>query len=118
MNPEKKTPDHSVFKTDPPAFLLKDLTVRALQSDEYERAGKPLDKEHYLGDLRKARMLLQAVEYEGPWVALLDWGPSALKLDERDQWIGWTSQQLAESTPFLPISKNPTPPTVDSTNAP
>lgn len=105
MNPEKKTPDHSVFKTDPPAFLLKDLTVRALQPEEYDRAGKLFDKEHYLGDLRKARMLLQAVEYKGRWVALLDWGPSALKLNERDQWIGWTSQQRAERLNLVAMNR-------------
>ena len=105
MTPEKKTPASFVFKTDPPTFLLKDLTVRALQPDEYARAGTLLDQEHYLGDLPKARMLLQAVEYQGRWVALLDWGPSALKLGERDQWIGWTSQQRAQRLSLVAMNR-------------
>lgn len=105
MNPEKKTQENSVFKTDPPAFQLKELTVRVLQPDEYERAGELFDQEHYLGDLRKARLLLQAVEYKGHWVALLDWGPSALKLNDRDQWIGWTPQQRAERLNLVAMNR-------------
>ncbi len=29
-------------------------------------------------------------------MALLDWGASAYKLSDRDEWIGWTAQQRAE----------------------
>ena len=71
MKSKNQTPK-TVFTTDPPVFLLKDLTVRVVQPGEYERAGKLLDQEHYLGDLRTGRALLQAVEYQGHWVALLE----------------------------------------------
>lgn len=76
--------------------MLKDLTVRALGEDEYALAGELLRREHYLGDCPRGRQLLQVVEYEGRWVALLDWGPACWKLAERESHIGWNHQQRAE----------------------
>ncbi len=104
MKLKKKTPK-AVFTTDPPVFLLKDLTVRVVQPEEYDRAGELLDQEHYLGDLRTGRALLQAVEYQGHWVALLDWGSAALKLADREQWIGWTAQQRAERLKLVAMNR-------------
>jgi len=86
----------TVFTEDPPLFLLKNLTVRALDSSEYARAGGLLDQQHYLGDCPQGRGLLQVVEYEGHWVALLDWGPACWKLADREAYIGWTPHQRAE----------------------
>lgn len=85
-----------VFTTDPPVFLLKDLTVRPLEEQEHCRAGKLLEQQHYLGDRPQGRQLLQVVEYQGHWVALLDWGPACWKLIDREAHIGWTHQQRAE----------------------
>ena len=101
----KKKKPKTVFTTDPPVFLLKDLTVRVVQPEEYERAGELLDQEHYLGDLRTGRALLQAVEYQGHWVALLDWGSAGLKLADREQWIGWTAQQRAERLKLVAMNR-------------
>lgn len=81
---------------EPSAEVLKKLTVRVVERDEFERAGRLFDEEHYLGDLRSGRHLLQVVEYNGRWMALLDWGASAHRLADRDKWIGWTAQQRAE----------------------
>lgn len=92
MNPKTET----AFTSDPPLFLLKDLTVRALNESEHERAGVLLKQQHYLGDCPGGRQLLQVVEYRGHWVALLDWGPSCWKLADREAHIGWTHQQRAE----------------------
>lgn len=88
--------DDGIFTQDPPAVVLKKLTVRALSGEERARADELLRQEHYLGELPQGSMLLQAVEYEGRWLALLDWGPAAHKLADRDEWIGWTAQQRAE----------------------
>ena len=80
-----------------PAFIeLQRLSVRALRPEEYERAGRHFDDEHYLGDLSRGRCLLQVVEDGDRWVALLDWGPAAWKLSDRESRIGWTAQQRAE----------------------
>ena len=46
MTPKIDTP----FETDPAAFLLKELTTRALEKDEYALASQSLEDEHYLGD--------------------------------------------------------------------
>ena len=94
-----------VFYSDPPVALLKHLKVRPLQPEEYQRAGEFLDREHYLGDFPQGRQLLQAVEFEGQWVALLDWGPASLKLADREEWIGWTPQQRAERLSLIVLNR-------------
>jgi hypothetical protein len=94
-----------VLTTDPPVSLLKSLKVRALEPHEYQRAGELLDREHYLGDVPQGRQLLQAVEYDGQWVALLDWGPATWKLADREEWIGWTAQQKAERLGLVVLNR-------------
>lgn len=94
-----------VFTSDPSLSLLKELTVRALQPREYQRAGELLDQQHYLGDLPQGRQLLQAVEYHGQWVALLDWGPATLKLADREAWIGWAPHQRAQRLPLVVLNR-------------
>ena len=71
--------NHQLFSADPPVSFLKNLKVWALEPEEYQRAGELLDREHYLGDVPQGRQLLQAVEYAGQWVALLDWGAGDLE---------------------------------------
>ena len=39
---------------------------------------------------------MQVVHHRGQWVVLLTWGPAAMRLIERDEWIGWTPQQRAQ----------------------
>ena len=43
-----------------------------------------------------AGQLLQVIEYQGHWVALLDWGLACWKLADREAHIGWTHQQHAQ----------------------
>ena len=94
-----------LLKDEPAGHVLKQLTVRALEQGEYARAGEFFDNEHYLGDLRTGRHLLQVVEYQGQWLALLDWGASAHKLNDRDEWIGWTAQQRAERQGLVAMNR-------------
>lgn len=86
----------NAYRTDPPMFVLKNLTVRALEEDEHARAGELLREQHYLGDCPQGRRLLQVVEQGDRWVALLDWGPACWKLADRESHIGWTHQQRAQ----------------------
>jgi hypothetical protein len=97
--------NHEVLTTDPPVSLLKSLKVRALEPQEYQRAGQLLDREHYLGDVPQGRQLLQVVEHNGQWVALLDWGPATWKLADREEWIGWTLQQKAERLGLVVLNR-------------
>lgn len=116
MNSRNLRTNGEVFHTDPPVSFLKRLKVRVLEPQEYQRAGELLDREHYLGDLPQGRQLLQVIEYDGQWVALLDWGPATWKLADREAWIGWTPQQKAErlalvvhNRRFLVLSKTRMP---------
>lgn len=86
-------PNTSLFSGDPPAVLLQKLTLRVATPEDYTRADALFEREHYPGPAKRSgRGLLQIVEYESQWVALLDWGPAALKLADRDEWIGWTAR--------------------------
>lgn len=105
MNSTHHEASHEVFATDPTASVLKNLKVRALEPQEYKRAGELLDQEHYLGDVPQGRQLLQVVAYDGQWVALLDWGPATWKLADREEWIGWTSQQKAERLGLVVLNR-------------
>lgn len=97
--------NHEVFTSDPPVSVLKNLKVRALEPHEFQQAGELLDREHYLGDVPQGRQLLQAVEYDGQWVGLLDWGPATWKLADREEWIGWTPQQKIERLSLVVLNR-------------
>ncbi len=97
--------NHDILTADPPVSLLKNLTVRALEPQEYQRAGGLLDREHYRGDVPQGRQLLQVVEFNGQRVALLDWGPATWKLADREEWIGWTPQQKAERLGLVVLNR-------------
>ena len=105
MNSTNHEANHEVFVTDPSVSVLKHLKVRALEPQEYKRAGELLDQEHHLGDVPQGRQLLQVVEYDGQWVALLDWGPATWKLTDREQWIGWTPQQKTERLGLVVLNR-------------
>ena len=86
-----------VFAEDPPAVVLGELEVVTVSGEDLPRAASLLEEEHYLGAARAVgRTLFQAVHHQGRWVALLMWGPAALKLSDRDTDIGWTDSQRAE----------------------
>ena len=73
------------------------LHVRIIEVDERERFDGLLREKHYLGEsVRVGDFLRQVVEREGEWVALLVWGPAALKLKDREAWMGWNSAMAAE----------------------
>jgi hypothetical protein len=77
--------------------LLKQLTLRILEKDEFKQADELFEREHYLGPVKRSgKGLIQIIEYQGSAVALMDWGPAALKLIDRDQWIGWNGRQRAD----------------------
>lgn len=78
------------------------LTLRLAGPQDLARADDLFDREHYLGAAKRSgHGLLQIVEYQGRWVALLDWGPAALKLQDRDEWIGWNGRQRADRRDLL-----------------
>jgi len=87
---------------EPDAVVLGELEVRPVQADEMPRVVALLEEEHYLGAGRAVgRTLVQIVHHRGRWVAVLTWGPAAMKLIDRDEWIGWTHSQRAERLGLL-----------------
>ena len=64
---------------------------------EAERFDALLCERHYLGAApRVGDFLRQAVVRDGKWVALLVWGPAALKLKDREKWLDWNPAMAAE----------------------
>lgn len=83
--------------SEPSAVVLSELEIRPALPDERHRVSALLKEEHYLGAARQVgRTLVQIVHHRGRWAAILVWGPAAMKLIDRDEWIGWTQQQRAE----------------------
>jgi hypothetical protein len=83
--------------TEPGAVVLEELEVRPALPEEMQRVATLLNEEHYLGVGRQVgRTLVQIVHHRERWTAILIWGPAAMKLIDRDEWIGWTHRQRAE----------------------
>lgn len=83
--------------SEPAAVVLNELEIRPALPDDMRRVEALLNDEHYLGaGAQVGRRLVQIVHHRQRWVAVLLWGPAAMKLLDRDEWIGWTSRQRAE----------------------
>src|SRR5579864_245508 len=66
------------------------LKVQLIEPWEVERFDQLLAGKHYLGQTPPiGDFLRQVVVRDKQWIALLVWGPAALKLKDREQWIGW-----------------------------
>jgi len=75
------------------ALVVRVITATA----EVEAFDRRLSGQHYLGSTPPVGdFLRQVVEREGQVVAQLVWGAAALKLKERERWIGWSVSQRAE----------------------
>lgn len=73
------------------------LRVELVGAPEGARFDGLLAREHYLGAAPPVGdFLRQVVVRDGQWVALLVWGPAALKLKDREQWLGWNPTLAAE----------------------
>jgi hypothetical protein len=79
------------------AFSSPSLLVQMVAAEERERFDRLLSQKHYLGKAAVVGdFLRQVVLRDGQWVALLVWGAAALKLKDRERWIGWNATQCAE----------------------
>jgi len=74
------------------------LTVRVIsKAREVQAFDRRLAGKHYLGATPPVGdFLRQVVEREGKVVGQLVWGAAALKLKDREQWIGWDRFQRAQ----------------------
>lgn len=77
--------------------LSQSLHVRVVTEQELERFDELMRQKHYLGEsARVGDFLRQVLERDGQWVALMVWGPAALKLKDREAWMGWNAAMAAE----------------------
>ena len=75
---------------------LGELQGSTVSSAELERSTRRLEVEHDPGTARPVGPTsVQAVHYQGRWVALMAWGPAALKPADHDNNIG---RPLMENT--------------------
>lgn len=86
------------MKASNPSLTKGPLAVGVVNSGkELKRFDRLLAEHHYLGASPPVGdFLRQAVLRDGQWVALLVWGPAALKLRDRERWIGWNSAMALE----------------------
>jgi hypothetical protein len=80
-----------------PGGAAPDLQVHVVRPAERARFDELLAERHYLGLAPPVGdFLRQVVVREEQWVGLLVWGPAALKLKDRERWIGWNPALAAE----------------------
>ena len=73
------------------------LRVEMVGPEEVERFERLLEEKHYLGTAPRVGDFLRVVVMRGKqWVALLVWGPAALKLKDRERWMQWNAALAAE----------------------
>ena len=82
----------------PSRSLGDDLQVRVLtEAGQIGSFDSRLAQDHYLGKTPPVGdFLRQVVERQGRVVAQLVWGAAALKLKDREHWIGWSASQRGE----------------------
>jgi len=82
--------------------VLNGVSVRLLSDGERVAYDAFLDKQHYLKSGRLVGEQLRYVaECDGQWLALLSWSAGSYHLADRDDWIGWSSDQRCRRLPFV-----------------
>jgi len=83
--------------------VLEALSLRLLTEAEDKQHWDQLVVEHHY--LKNATLvgeqLRYVAHYQGHWLALLGWSAPALHLKAREQWVGWSPEQLLQRRHFL-----------------
>ena len=84
------------------AEILSRVTIRLIEPQEKARWDRLIQERHYLrsADL-VGRQLRYVAEVDGEWIALLGWNVAAYHLKWREQWIGWSTEQLLKRRKFV-----------------
>lgn len=81
---------------------LRRVTVRLIDPEEKSRWDGLISERHYLGNAHLVgRQLRYVAELDGVWVALVGWNVAAYHLKGREQWIGWSVDQLLKRRKFV-----------------
>lgn len=76
--------------------FLQRLEICLIEPDgpERQRYGELMEKHHYLAsDTMVGEQLRYVAQVDGRWVALLGWSAAALRLKDRERWVGWSAEQ-------------------------
>lgn len=70
--------------------------------EQIARCDQAMIEHHYLHDVTLVgEHLRYAFVYRGQWLAVATWSSAAFHLKDRDQFIGWTSEQCRRRLPLL-----------------
>src|ERR1044071_3380181 len=70
--------------------------------EQIARCDQAIIEHHYLHDVTLVgEHLRYAFVYKGQWLAVATWSSAAFHLKDRDQFIGWTSEQCRRRLPLL-----------------
>ena len=84
------------------AEVLSRVTIRLIEPEEKSRWDAVISERHYLGNAHLVgRQLRYVAELDGQWIALLGWNVAAYHLKGREQWIGWSVEQLLKRRKFV-----------------
>lgn len=83
--------------------VLEHGHLRLLTSkEEIARCDQTIIDHHYLHDVTLVgEHLRYAFIHQGRWLAVATWSSAALHIKDRDQFIGWTSEQCRRRLPLL-----------------
>lgn len=83
-------------------ICLLPVIVRPLLKSEEGRWVSLLTEHHYLGfNGVIGERINYVAEINGEWIALLSWASAALKIEARDQWLGWCREQKMDRLKFI-----------------
>ena len=72
-------------------YTIQKITVRPIDPSERSQWIEICNQHHYLGFKGCfGYSILYCACIDGEWIALLSWSASALKIKNRDDWIGWS----------------------------
>jgi len=83
-------------------FDLTDVVIRLVAPEECVCWDALMARHHYLGfRCFPGRGLRYVAAWDEQWLALAGWQVAAVKLDDRDRWIGWSAEQRSERLKFV-----------------
>ena len=78
------------------------LVVRVAGEHEHERMDRLLEERHpQAAPPRVGHELRLIIEQDGAWVGLMLWTSACQRLQDRDEWMGWTHAQRAQRLKLL-----------------
>ncbi len=83
-------------------ILFSKVNVRPILKKEEEKWVRLMKQHHYLGfSGNLGEQINYVAEIDGNWLALLGWSCAALKINDRDKWIGWSVDDKLKKLSYI-----------------